>query len=145
MQSFIRSQFQRNDWILKPFFLLRQGNLSCSNCHINWFCLTEPNVQHFQDVILSLWLRRIQVWLPITVGHFCAFLWANTHLESVLTLVKFVKLEDPEMKETPLLFRIEDGSLDRNITVRTCRHTTETETCYSAETHSISAIVIVLF
>lgn len=37
-----------------PAIFPRQGNLSCSNCHINWFCLTEPDLQHFQDVNFSL-------------------------------------------------------------------------------------------
>lgn len=65
-------------------FLLR-GNLSCSDCHVNWFCLTEPDLQHYQDVNFSLWLWRIQVWLPITASSFCASLGADAHSEGVFT------------------------------------------------------------
>lgn len=54
-----------------PIFFLWQGNLSCSNCHINWFCLTELDLQYSQDVNFSLWLWRIQVWLSIRAAVLC--------------------------------------------------------------------------
>lgn len=73
-----------------PIFLW-QGNLSCSNCHINWFCLTELDPQHIRDVNFSLWLWRIQVWLSIRAGRFCESLWAIGHLE-VLTVNKVNKV-----------------------------------------------------
>lgn len=70
-QNFICGQFWQYDGILKcqPFFL-GQEYLSCSNCHINWFCLTELDRHHIQNVNSSLWLRCIQVWRPITVSRF---------------------------------------------------------------------------
>lgn len=58
-------------WNLKvSAIFLRHEYLSCSNCHINWFRLTEPDLQHFQNVNFSLWLWCIQVWRPITVSFF---------------------------------------------------------------------------
>lgn len=57
-----------------PDVFLQQGNLSCSNCHINWFCLSELDLQHFQDVNFSLWLRCTQVWLSIRAACFVLLL-----------------------------------------------------------------------
>lgn len=70
----ICGQLRRDDFHPEASAIfLRQGNLSCSDCHINWFCLTEPDLQHFQDVNFSLWLWRTQVWLPITADRSVLF------------------------------------------------------------------------
>lgn len=42
---------------IKRCIFLWRGHLSCSDCQINWLCLTEPHLQHF-----SLWLWCIHVW-----------------------------------------------------------------------------------
>lgn len=44
-------QLQKSDEIL---VFVRQGNLSCPMCHINWFCSAEPDLQHILEVNFGL-------------------------------------------------------------------------------------------